>query len=145
MFTGLVQHIGKILAVSNKNQSSCLHISAQFTQLVMGESIAVDGICVTVTGWDDHGFFCALSSETLSKTIAPKYRLGQLVNLERALRLSDRLGGHIVLGHIDTTVSIADIAIDGNCQSWVINGVNANDHSYLIKNCLLYTSPSPRD
>ena len=104
MFTGLIEGIGHISAVIKK--SSDLHLGIKpscFTavQCVIGESIAVNGICLTVTEISEDSFFVDASSETIANTTLKNIAAGKKVNLERALRLSDRLGGHIVSGHVD--------------------------------------------
>lgn len=101
MFTGLIHHCGEISAISRAEQSIRLNIQSDFTDIVLGESIAVDGICLTVTNFCDQQFECELSSETLRLTQAQYYQVGSKVNLERSLRVGDRLGGHWVTGHVD--------------------------------------------
>ena len=109
MFTGLVEGIGHISTIIKKNSDIRLGIKPLcFTaaQCVMGESIAVNGICLTVTEAAGGSFFVDASSETISSTTLKNIAVGKKVNLERALRLSDRLGGHIVSGHVDGVVSL---------------------------------------
>lgn len=107
MFTGIVDHMGSVVSVTEMNPTSVrLKIHAGFEDLVLGESIAVDGACLTVTSFESPTFTCEVSKETLSKTVAGSYVTGSKVNLERALRLGDRLGGHWVSGHVDTTLLI---------------------------------------
>lgn len=102
MFTGIINHCGKVSHVKTKADAGVvLTIATEYTDLELGESIAVDGICLTVTAIDQHTFNCDLSPETLNFTTAKDFTINKLVNLERALRLSDRLGGHIVTGHVD--------------------------------------------
>lgn len=101
MFTGLIEAIGTIIERQSKSHGQRLKIAAPFDDLQMGESIAVNGVCLTVTAFD-KGYFCAdLSSESLAKCNLGSQNTGRQVNLERALRLGDRLGGHWVSGHID--------------------------------------------
>jgi len=104
MFTGLVEGIGHISAVIKK--SSDIHLGIKpscfsAAQCVIGESIAVNGICLTVAEIKGDSFFVDASSETIATTTLKNTAAGKKVNLERALRLSDRLGGHIVSGHVD--------------------------------------------
>lgn len=106
MFTGLVDHTGTIEAIGKHPEqpgSIRLAIRTHFSDLALGESIAVDGVCLTVTAIEGQSFTCELSSETLIRSVAGSYRAGDRLNLERALRLGDRLGGHWVTGHVDTT------------------------------------------
>lgn len=105
MFTGIIEEIGIIKALSSigKNQLE-LHIGCQLIQqdLKIGDSIAIDGVCLTVVRFDPSESVFELSEETLKNTLFSKKRTGDRVNLERALRLGDRLGGHIVQGHVDS-------------------------------------------
>lgn len=101
MFTGIVDHQGRITSHQAHNDALQLTIESEFSDWRLGESIAVDGICLTVTAFDQHAFSCDVSPETLHVTTAKQWQIGQAVNLERALQLSDRLGGHVVTGHVD--------------------------------------------
>ncbi len=103
MFTGLIQEIGRVKKLDRQTNSAQLTIAAALVgdQLQMGESIAVSGACLTVVGWDRESFTVDVSPETLDVTTLKDLGPGQSVNLERALRLGDRLGGHLVSGHID--------------------------------------------
>ncbi|MCX7124723.1 MAG: riboflavin synthase [Gammaproteobacteria bacterium] len=106
MFTGIVDHCGVITKISNLSNAIQLSISNQFVDLVLGESICVDGVCLTVTSLEKNCFKCDLSPETMHLTNAKNYLLGTTINLERSMRLSDRLGGHIVTGHVDGVLKI---------------------------------------
>ena len=103
MFTGLVEGIGIIKKIDPKGIDRAIYIEPQFSmdEVTIGESIAVDGACLTVVSWNGNMFGVDVSYETLSRTIIGNKRVGDPVNLERALKLGDRLGGHIVLGHVD--------------------------------------------
>jgi len=107
MFTGIIQAIGEITQVrpiQGDNQTGlCLSISAgelDLSDVMLGDSIAVNGVCLTVTKLADRLFTVDVSQETLNCTQGLD-RVGQHVNLEKAMRLSDRLGGHLVSGHVD--------------------------------------------
>jgi riboflavin synthase len=110
MFTGIVEKKGKVLRVSPRGQGKrlSLEISSDLTGLQLGDSINVNGACLTVVEIRGLAIDVDLSSETLQKTTLGDVRQGDEVNLERALRLSDRLGGHIVTGHIDVTGTILE-------------------------------------
>lgn len=103
MFTGLIESVGEIKKATSQSGGLQLTIQSAIPrqEIVLGESIAVDGACLTVTGFIDRGFTVDVSPETLQRTTLGKKKTGDRVNLERALRLSDRLGGHLVTGHID--------------------------------------------
>jgi riboflavin synthase len=103
MFTGLIQGIGKVKEISRIQEDMRLTIAPLFdmSDCQIGESISVDGACFTVTGIKEKSFTMDVSGETLSRTTIGQLKPGDEVNLERALRLSDRLGGHLVSGHVD--------------------------------------------
>ena len=108
MFTGLIQSIGKVHSLKQQHGSAQLQISSSLVDddLQLGESIAVDGACLTVTAWGNGHFTVDISPETLKCTTLGQLRANQPVNLERAMRLSDRLGGHLVSGHIDCIATV---------------------------------------
>ncbi|MBS0359473.1 MAG: riboflavin synthase [Proteobacteria bacterium] len=108
MFTGIIDHTGEIVHLEKGDSSIALEIKTQFDEFTLGESISVDGICLTVTGNKKNNFTCELSSETLNVTTAKNFHVGSIVNLEKALRVSDRLGGHFVLGHVDTVAQLSE-------------------------------------
>lgn len=103
MFTGLVEEKGQIISLRRGADSARLKISARRVMegLAIGDSIAVNGVCLTVTTFDRGAFTADVMAETLAKTNLGELQPGDWVNLERALRLGDRLGGHLVSGHID--------------------------------------------
>ncbi|MEI6127827.1 MAG: riboflavin synthase, partial [Pseudomonadota bacterium] len=105
MFTGLIEDIGEIkkIVVLGSGLQLAVQCSIPLEELSLGDSIAVDGACLTVTGFITKGFTADVSSETVKRTTMAGKKTGDPVNLERALRLSDRLGGHLVTGHIDGT------------------------------------------
>lgn len=102
MFTGIIQALGTIVAFSAHGSGALLRIeSPDCEEWVIGESVAVNGCCLTVTRAEGHTFHADLSDETLRRTTFSHMKVGERVNLERALRISDRLGGHLVTGHMD--------------------------------------------
>ncbi len=103
MFTGIIEDKGKVLRVEYRGQERKLTIalSPYLTEVQVGDSINVNGACLTVTQKKERWVELDLSQETLQKTVLNELKEGDLVNLERALRLTDRLGGHIVTGHVD--------------------------------------------
>ncbi len=96
MFTGIVEDVGCIASVTVRNRSSVLEIAASFADIQLGESICVSGICLTVVETGPDTFIVEASPETLSKTTLRGVRSGRRVNLERALAVGGRLGGHFV-------------------------------------------------
>lgn len=103
MFTGLVEGVGIIKSIGRKGGGMILSITPPFdlSEIKIGDSIAVDGVCLTATGIDGKTFSVDVSGETLDRSTLGHLTEGTQVNLERALRLSDRLGGHLVSGHVD--------------------------------------------
>lgn len=108
MFTGIVEAVGYVREIKGADRGVSLRISVPdiFDDLKTGDSVAVDGVCLTAKVVNADYFVADVSAETLSRTTLSKLRTGDKVNMERALRLSDRLGGHIVSGHIDGTARL---------------------------------------
>ena len=103
MFTGIVESKGKVLSVEYRGQGKrlTLELPADLTDVQLGDSINVNGGCLTVVEKKGQMIEFDLSSETIQRTVLGDLKIGDFVNLERALKLTDRLGGHIVTGHID--------------------------------------------
>lgn len=118
MFTGLVQDIGTISSSTPSRVEAKLTISSALDDLDLGESVAVNGVCLSVTSVEPGRFTVFTSAETLAKTSLGAAGPGGRVNLERALRMSDRLGGHIVTGHVDTLVRIVSRDRVGEAERW---------------------------
>ncbi|MBZ5590388.1 MAG: riboflavin synthase [Acidobacteriia bacterium] len=113
MFSGLVLGIGEVRGLSRRGGGARLAVGCALPgePLVHGESVAVQGACLTVAQSVTSGFEADLSAETLSRTTLGALRVGARVNLERALRLSDRVGGHLVMGHVDATAHVVSAQI----------------------------------
>ena len=110
MFTGIIEDKGKVLRIEYRGQEMRLTIELppHLTELQLGDSININGVCLTVVNKKEQEIELDLSQETLQKSILGEVKEGSQVNLERALRLVDRLGGHIVTGHIDGIGVIAE-------------------------------------
>ena len=110
MFTGIVEELGRVVRLETVEDSARLTVEAPtVTQDVnLGDSVSVNGCCLTVTAVQGSTFTADLMAETLTRTTLGSQAPGDPVNLERALRASDRLGGHIVQGHVDATVEVLD-------------------------------------
>lgn len=116
MFTGLIEVVGSVRQFQQQGEGGRLVIAARLPgeALVLGESIAVNGACLTVVEISADGFSADVSPETLSCTTLGRLHRGDRVNLERALRLGARLGGHLVSGHVDCLASVVEQHRDGN-------------------------------
>ena len=119
MFTGLIEATGRIDRVDTRADGTRVHVSTPLAgDLRAGDSVAVNGVCLTAVDPDAAGFGADLGPETLRVTTLRSLREGTVVNLERPLRADARLGGHFVLGHVDGTATIRDIRPDGDSH-WV--------------------------
>jgi len=116
MFTGLVDDVGTIDRVASTDAGRELAIRCRYEDVVAGESIAVNGVCLTVreTGNEKGVFTCAAVTTTLAVTTIGDWSKGRRVNLERALRPTDRLGGHFVLGHVDGVARVTHTEVEGD-------------------------------
>ncbi len=108
MFTGLVEQLGELLRIERRGPDARLVIRCGYQGLELGESVAVDGACLTVSEVMAGGFVAVASKETLSRSTLGEARPGRLVHLERALALGSRMGGHIVTGHVDAVGRLLD-------------------------------------
>ena len=110
MFTGLVEATGSVISLTNKGDQARLELAIPFAaELSMGDSVAINGCCLTVAGLGESVGFDILA-QTLKVTSLGQLSQSSLVNLERALAVGQRLGGHFVQGHVDTTAEILDIS-----------------------------------
>lgn len=135
MFTGIIQSIGHIQKISPKGDDVALTIhcgTLDMTDVQLGDSIAVNGTCLTVIHLTDHTFEAHVSLETISKTsgFSIENALNTAVNLEKALRLNDRLGGHLVSGHVDGIGEVTAFEAIGDC--WTLNIRAPHDISKFI-------------
>ena len=112
MFTGIIEEVGHVNRIGGGSLVIDCHKVLEDVQL--GDSIAVNGVCLTVTHFDKSSFTADVMPETVRRTSLAELKKGSPVNLERALTLASRLGGHIVSGHIDGTVEIVKFADEGN-------------------------------
>jgi riboflavin synthase len=133
MFTGLVDHFSSIFEISVSHHAHRLWVESDFIQLEPGESIAIDGLCVTVIEAESGKFSCDLSPETLRVTLASSYRRGARVNLERALLPTSRLGGHFVTGHIDQVGVITSIQDAGEFIEMQVGGLTPGARKLMVQ------------
>jgi riboflavin synthase len=116
MFTGLIEDVGTLLELRRGGESAGVTVATALplAEVRLGESIAVNGVCLTVTGCGAGSFTADVSPETMLRTTFATLARGARVNLERALRLADRLGGHLVTGHVDGLARVVDHSRQGN-------------------------------
>lgn len=115
MFTGIIEEIGKITGISDSGSLKQLTISCQQLQddLSLGDSVCCNGICLTVNQFDKNSIKAAVMPETVRKTTITDWKIGSSLNLERALTLQTRLGGHLVQGHVDSITTVRKVIRQG--------------------------------
>ncbi|GAB60518.1 riboflavin synthase [Rheinheimera nanhaiensis] len=121
MFTGIIEATGRLSAIRPQGGDLTVTISSDeldFSDVKLGDSIASNGVCLTVTALNKHSFNADLSSETLAHTLFAKYQLGQRINLEKALLPTTRMGGHLVSGHVDGVTQVVKLEQSG--RAWHI-------------------------
>ncbi|MCX8064564.1 MAG: riboflavin synthase [Candidatus Hydrogenedentes bacterium] len=116
MFTGIIEEVGTIL--SHRAHEIEISASKDFLNIKSGESVSVNGACLTVVQVKESSFLVNISPETIKKTTFSELSNGDKVNLERAIRIGDRLNGHIVLGHVDCVGKVEKIIHDGTFSTW---------------------------
>jgi len=117
MFTGIIEAVGTIKAININAQGARLVIasnSLDMSDVKLGDSIATNGICLTVVDYDQHSYSADVSNETLQRTGFAHYKAGMQVNLEKAMLASTRFGGHMVSGHVDGISEVLSITNNGN-------------------------------
>jgi riboflavin synthase len=116
MFTGIVTGIGTVRTARPSNGGLDLSFECGYPDLTVGESVAVDGACLTVAALVDHGFTAHVVRTSLDRTRFGDLRAGDRVNLERALQAGDRLGGHLVQGHVDGVGTVVRLSTKGDAR-----------------------------
>jgi riboflavin synthase len=135
MFTGIIQAVGKITSLEQRGGDMRIGIDTgklPMADVELGDSIAVSGVCLTVVGMSAAGFQADVSGETLRRTIIGGLARGDRVNLEKALTLSTRLGGHLVSGHVDGVYIAAKGSITVDGVSLTVNAVNGAEFELNI-------------
>ena len=114
MFTGLIADLGAVTALERDADGATLTLSTALAgELAAGDSIAVNGVCLTAVSVEEDGFQTQAMTETLARSTLGELRAGDAVNLELALRADDRLGGHVVQGHVDGTATVREVREEG--------------------------------
>lgn len=134
MFTGIIEEIGVIERIGHGSKSVSLQIKANkvLEGTVVGDSISTNGVCLTVTLLSDNSFTVDVMPETMRRSNLGELRIGSSVNLERALQLSSRLGGHLVSGHIDGTARIVNRRVEDNAI-WITIEASSKLLRYIIE------------
>ena len=134
MFTGIIEEVGHVKSLHRGAKSFTLEVEAEkvLEGTLVGDSIATNGVCLTVTSLTGHGFTADVMPETVSRTALGELVSGSPVNLERALSLQTRLGGHIVSGHIDGTGRITDRRQDDTAL-WITIECDSKLLRYIIE------------
>lgn len=127
MFTGIIEEVGKIERIQNGSHSAVLHIQAQkiLDDLKIGDSVAVNGVCLTVTSFHKQGFSADVMHETLNRSALVLLQTGSRVNLERAMPVDGRFGGHIVAGHVDGMGKVMRIEQDDNAVWYTVQAAES--------------------
>jgi riboflavin synthase len=138
MFTGLIEEIGKVESVINSEKSARITIKAKkvLEGIKLGDSICTNGVCLTATSFDSSSFTVDVMAETMRRSNLKRLSKGDEVNLERALKVGDRLGGHMVSGHIDAVGTITAYEKEDNAV-WITVAASPEALRYMIK-CLKF-------
>ncbi|MBW9151214.1 riboflavin synthase [Clostridium estertheticum] len=133
MFTGLIEEIGKIKSIAKETKSARITVDASeiMSGMKIGDSVCTNGVCLTVTEFNQNSFSVDVMAETMRCSNLGGLKQGSCVNLERALRASDRLGGHIVSGHIDGLGTVVDLTIEENA-TWVSVETSSDILKYIV-------------
>jgi len=134
VFTGLIEEMGVVQSISNSNESIVLRIKSRqvLEGLKIGDSISTNGVCLTVVDFDEASFAVDVMPATFRLTNLKNLKTGSIVNLERAMKLGDRFGGHIVSGHVDGLGELTEYKSDGNA-TWLTIQVDNDLLKYVIQ------------
>lgn len=135
MFTGIIQSVGSVKQISPKGNYLVLTVVHSFDEkdLIMGDSVACDGACLTIVSLGKNEFTFEISQETLTRTIAGDYHENSKINLELPLKVGDKLGGHFVTGHIDTVGTISEVSRAGESIVLVLSYPESYDRLVIDK------------
>ena len=133
MFNGIIKNTGKISKIYKKNNNCSIEVLSKmkFARNEIGSSVSCSGACLTIERYNQNHVKFYVSKETLNKTIFKLTKKGDIINLEKSLKYGDRISGHFVQGHVDTTCSVKEINFVG--KSWLINFKLLNKYKkYLV-------------
>ena len=133
MFSGIIESTGRVRSIERRGTGAVLAVEGGFDpgDLVLGESVSTSGVCLTVREVDDAGFIADLSAETIERTTLGGLARGDALNLERSLRVGDRISGHFVFGHVDAVGQVVEIRPDGECWRFAFH-VPADLSAFLV-------------
>ncbi|MBR0410552.1 MAG: riboflavin synthase [Eubacterium sp.] len=134
MFTGIIEEVGVIRSIRKGAKSAVITIQADkiMEDIHLGDSIAMNGVCLTVTSFDDHSYSVDIMHESLKRTNLADMKAGSRVNLERAMPANGRFGGHIVAGHVDGTGVITSMEKDDNAV-WIHVDTEPSVLKYIVE------------
>ena len=131
MFTGIIENIGLIKAIQKQGENFHYTVTSDISkELKIDQSVAHNGVCLTITSCNNLDHKVTAIKETIQKTNMSHWKIGQIINLERCLKIGDRLDGHMVQGHVDDTIKCSSICEEGG--SWRIAFVGKNINPRLI-------------
>ncbi len=134
MFTGIIEEIGRIKKFQLTQKNALIEIECKkiLEEIKIGDSVAINGVCQTVTTISNNSFTADVSTETLKVTNFSNFKIGDFVNLERALTLQSRLGGHIISGHVDNIAKIENISQNSDFYLFSIS-IPKDIEKYVVK------------
>ncbi|MGH7857988.1 MAG: riboflavin synthase [Candidatus Binatia bacterium] len=132
MFSGIVEALGEVRSLAPGEEGLRVTLAAPFADLAQGESVCVSGVCLTVVSIGEATFDADLSPETVRRSTLGRLRVGDAVNLERSLRLGDRLSGHMVFGHVDGTGILESITPEGDSSLYRFTAPSSVER-YLVE------------
>jgi riboflavin synthase len=134
MFTGIIEDLGKIVGIREEGTNIHFSVSCLFLQEIkIDQSIAHDGVCLTVVAIEDNHYTVTAIQETLNKTNLSHWKVGHVVNLERAMKMDGRLDGHIVQGHVDQTATCVSVNEEGGSWTYTFQHQPSEDGMTIEK------------
>lgn len=134
MFTGIIESIGLIKAIQKQGENYHYTVTSDISkELKIDQSVAHNGVCLTITSCNNLDHKVTAIKETIQKTNMSHWKIGQIINLERCLKIGDRLDGHMVQGHVDDTIKCSSICEEGGSWRIVFKGKNINPRLIVDK------------
>lgn len=134
MFTGIIESIGLIKAIQKKGENYHYTVTSEISkELKIDQSVAHNGVCLTITSCNNLDHKVTAIKETIQKTNMSHWKIGQIINLERCLKIGDRLDGHMVQGHVDDTIKCSSICEEGGSWRIAFQGKNINPRLIVDK------------